>query len=166
MDQFFVTRLGEPKPLSPNVLDWGRLVEARRLKPESAWSAPEALLCVLLATALCDKAFSTEEREYIRAVTHHSKGLRTLTQEQLNALQWIVVDRLKAGVDLAVNAACAALPADLRLPAFAQALDVALWDGDLSQVEAEFLDELAVRLGVSESEVRRIADVILLKNQC
>jgi hypothetical protein len=56
------------------------------------------------------------------------------------------------------------LPPALRLPVFAQALDIILADGDLTQRESAFLNRLAASLQLSEPDVRRIADVIVLKN--
>jgi uncharacterized tellurite resistance protein B-like protein len=167
MDQFFATSLGTPAPGSGNIfLDWGRLIDAGVLKPEHAWSAPEAFLCVLLAAAVCDGEFSADERDMVRVLAHRSRGLNALTAEQLDALQQIVADRLGAGMDLALEAACAALPEEIRLAAFAHALDVALSDGELTESEADLLDTLVQRLDLDTGDVRRVAEIILLKNQC
>jgi uncharacterized tellurite resistance protein B-like protein len=167
MDQFFAAGLGTPAAGSGNIfLDWGRLVEAKVMAPEHAWSPPEAFLCVLLAAAVCDGEFSADERDLLRVLAHRSRGLKALTVEQLDALQGIVADRLEAGPDLAIEAACAALPDEIRLPAFAHALDIALADGGLSASEADLLDTLAEHLDLDAADVRRVAEVILLKNQC
>lgn len=167
MDQFFATSLGTPAAGSGNIfLDWARLVEAKTMAPEHAWSAPEAFLCVLLAAAVCDGDFSADEQDLVRVLAHRSRGLQALTVDQLDALQGIVADRLEAGPDLALAAACAALPEEIRLPAFAHALDIALADGELSANEADLLDTLAVRLHLDAANVRRVAEVIVLKNQC
>jgi tellurite resistance protein len=114
----------------------------------------------LLAAAVCDDEFSADERDLVRVLAHRSRGLKALTVEQLDALQRIVADRLGAGLDLALEAACAALPEEIRLPAFALA------DGDLSESEADLLDTLAQRLELDGADVRRVAEIILLKNQC
>jgi tellurite resistance protein len=167
MQQFFATSLGTPAAGSGNIfLDWSRLIETRAMAPEHAWSAPEAFLCLLLAAAVCDGEFSADERDLVRMLAHRSRGLKALTLEQLDALQSIVADRLAAERNLTIEAACAALPAEVRLPAFAHALDIALADGELSASEAELLDTLAQRLDLAAADVRRVADVILLKNQC
>lgn len=167
MEQFFASSLGTPATGSGNIfLDWGRLVDARVMTPEHAWSVPEAFLCVLLSAAVCDGEFSADERDLVRVLAHRSRGLKDLTLEQLDALQRIVANRLSAQPDLVIEAACAALPEEIRLPAFAHALDITLADGELSQSEANLLDTLAQCLDLDAADVRRVAEVIVLKNQC
>lgn len=167
MNQFFAASLGAPSRRIDNIfLDWGHLVDRGAMKPEPAWSAPEAYLCILMAAAACDNEVSFSEQDLIKLLAHRSRGLKSLADAQLAKLQAVIAERLTAGSDLALQAACSALPAELRLPTFAQALDIVLANADLSEVEARFLDALAQRLDLDPDDVRRIAEVILLKNRC
>jgi len=58
-----------------------------------------------------------------------------------------------------------ALPEEMRLTAFANALDLVLADGQLSEDEADFLNTLILHLQLNGADVERIADIILLKNR-
>jgi hypothetical protein len=64
-----------------------------------------------------------------------------------------------------LRGACAALPAEIRLPVFAHALDLVLADGELNEDEAKFLDALVLDLDLHRDDVERIANVIELKNR-
>jgi uncharacterized tellurite resistance protein B-like protein len=141
-------------------------VDARASQRESGWSAPEAFLCVLVGVAVCDGRFSADERDLVRLIAHRSRGLKALSPEQLETLQGLVVERLRAGVDAALRAACAALPEEIRLPAFAQTLDIALMDGELNAAEAAFLDRLVALLDLDPAISRPVANAIVLKNRC
>jgi hypothetical protein len=167
MSQFFAENLGDPGAPSSNIFhDWPAQVEARAAKRQTAWSAPEAFLCILVGAGVCDRTFTEDERELVRLIAHRSRGLKTLTPEQLDALQWLVVDRLEAGIDQALEAACAALPDEIKLPAFAQALDIALMDGALNAAEAAYLDRLVALLDLDPALSRPVANAIVIKNRC
>lgn len=167
MSNFFAESLGDPKAARPNIFhDWPAQVDARAAKREIAWSAPEAFLCVLVGAGICDQNFADDERELVRLIAHRSRGLKTLSPQQLDALQWLVVDRLDAGLDQALEAACAALPDEVKLPAFAHALDIALMDGALNAAEAAYLDRLSVLLDLDPALSRPVANAIVMKNRC
>jgi hypothetical protein len=67
--------------------------------------------------------------------------------------------------DRALTEACADLPADAHASTFAHSLDIALSDGDLSQDDSKFLNALVSYFNMDEKTVRRIADVITMKNR-
>lgn len=165
--QFFAESLGGPSVAYPNIFhDWPAQVDARATKRESSWSAPEAFLCILLGAGVCDREFADDERELVRLIAHRSRGLKALSPQQLDVLQWLVVDRLEAGLDQALEAACAALPDEIKLPAFAHALDIALMDGSLNAAEAAYLDRLAALLDLDPALSRPVANAIVIKNRC
>lgn len=167
MNTFFASSLGGADTQAPNIFhDWPAQVDARASKRETAWSAPEAFLCVLVGAGLCDRNFTDDERALVRLISHRSRGLKSLSAEQLDALQWLVVDRLKDGLDSALEAACAALPDEIKLPAFAHALDIALMDGALNADEAAFLDRLVTLLDLDPALSRPVANAIVIKNRC
>lgn len=65
----------------------------------------------------------------------------------------------------AIAAAARAIPARLRLPAFALTADLLLADGTIDRTERRFLNRLAADLRLGVGETRRIVDAMLVKNQ-
>jgi hypothetical protein len=69
------------------------------------------------------------------------------------------------GLRATLTAAAAALPANLRPTAFAQATDLALADARIGRREEAFIDALREALGISDALALRIVDVLLIKNR-
>lgn len=145
-------------------IDWANLIREANSRP-AAWSPPEAFFAILFAAATCDGAVSAEEQAEFAALIHRSRALRSLSAEDLQTLNVAVVQRFSRDRADALAAACAALPADMRLAAFAHALDLVLCDGELIKEEAAFLNALVAHLQLERGAVERIADVIMLKNK-
>lgn len=166
MTQFFSEAPGAaPAAQQDTYLDWVRMAQsARAHAPE--WSVAEAYFAVLFAAATCDGTLGREEQETLLALVHRSRALKALSTEDLAAVNTAVVERLRQGGDEALANACTALPANLRLPTFAQALDIILCDGELVRAEAAFLNKLVADLQLARADVERVADVLLLKNRC
>lgn len=161
MADFFAASLG---PAQGNMLDWSRLLEGAAASSEPTWSIPEAFTAILFAAATCDGELATVEHEELLALAHRSRALKTLTAQQLGAVNTKVSARLRDS-DTALVEACAALPEDMRLPAFAHALDLVLADGELNEDEADFLNAIILHLKLHREDVERVADVIVMKNQ-
>ena len=161
MADYFVSTLAGPKDAKV-AFDWSRFAAVEAAKP--AWTPAQALFAVLFAAATCDGDVSVEEQETLIALVHRSRALKALDEEALGTLNIEVVRRLAAGRDEAVKAACAAMPKEMRLAAFAHALDIAIADGDVSAAEAGFLNGLILSLELAMPDVERVADVLLLKN--
>jgi uncharacterized tellurite resistance protein B-like protein len=161
MTEFFSASLGGRGGREANALDWASLL---RGSAGEAWSEPEAFFAVLFAAVTCDGELSPAEHEELVALTHRSRALKSLSPQQLAALNARVVERLRGGGQ-ALPEACRCLPEAMRLSAFAHALDLVLADGDLTEDEADFLNALILHLGLDREDVERIADVIVLKNR-
>lgn len=65
----------------------------------------------------------------------------------------------------AIAAAARAIPARLRVPAFALTADLLLADGTIDRTERRFLNRLAADLRLGVGEARQIVDAMLVKNQ-
>ena len=157
-DSFAASRSRESEP---------RISELFANAPHAAttnWAAPEAFLAVLLAAVLSDGELAAVEQEELLALAHRSRALKSLSPSQLNEFSLMVAARLRDEPD-ALQAACAALPEDMRQPLFAHALDLVLADGDLTTDEADFLNTLILSLKLDREDVSRITDVIVLKNR-
>ena len=128
------------------------------------WSIPEAFLCLILSTAFADGRIAEQEQEEIRALSHRSRTLKNLDQNELAQVNRIVLQRRSDRPDWLAEA-CEALPKDMHLAVFAHCLDIALADGVLVSTEAEFLEKLIGYLSITEEEAKLITKVISLKNR-
>lgn len=164
---FFAARLGEGR-VPQNALDWSTLFE-QQPKPQAkevspGWSTPEAFVAILFSAVTCDGELAPVEHEELLALAHRSRALKSLSTQQLAALNTQVLERLRQS-DSALEEACQALPQDARLSVFAHALDLVLADGEVNQDEADFLNAIILYLKLDRADVERIADVMVLKNQ-
>ena len=128
------------------------------------WSIPEAFLCLILSAAFADGRIAEQEQEEIRALSHRSRTLKNLDQNELAQVNRIVLKRRADRPDWLAEA-CEALPKDMHLAVFAHCLDIALADGVLVPSEAEFLEKLIGLLTITEEEAKLITKVISLKNR-
>ena len=71
----------------------------------------------------------------------------------------------KDGPSALVNASAAELSDDLKLTAFACAVDIALADGVLEEEEKDIINQLAEVLGVPEKTAISIIEVMIIKNK-
>lgn len=127
------------------------------------WTLEQALVAVLYSAACVDDDVDEREREQMLAFERRSRTLRNMSPEELRAVNREVVDRLRYG-EGSLAAACAALPPELRLGVFAQALDVLLADGALKDTEADFVNTLLLELKLDGQDVAGIAEVLAIKN--
>lgn len=144
------------------VFDWTGMMTASASSP--GWTPQEAFFAVLFSAAVCDGGMDAVEQDVLIALIHRSRALKSLSDKDLEDLNSSVTRKLHGQENDALEEACRVLPSRLRLPLFAQALDIILADGDLSQDEAAFLNRLAAYLDLAENDVRRVADVMILKN--
>jgi uncharacterized tellurite resistance protein B-like protein len=128
------------------------------------WTPAEAFLCLILSAVSVDGVFAREEQEEVKALLLRSRALRAMDQNQLARANAVIQKRLaerKNGLD----EACAALPVDMRLPVFAHCVDIILSDGNLAQVEADFLNHITGQLELEEDEAKLMMEVLLIKNR-
>ena len=64
-----------------------------------------------------------------------------------------------------VSASVAGLPDDLKLTAFACAVDIALADGVVEEEEKEIINQLAGALEIPEQTAIQIIEVLIIKNK-
>lgn len=69
------------------------------------------------------------------------------------------------GPSALVTAAVAGLPDDLKLTAFACAVDIALADGVVEDEEKEVINQLAQALEIPEQTAIQIIEVLIIKNK-
>jgi tellurite resistance protein len=81
-----------------------------------------------------------------------------------------MLDRLlsilqRQGAEILLAAALASLPHDLQETVFAVTADIVLADGEVTEEEEEFLNELYHVLEIPEETAIKIIDVMLIKNR-
>ena len=130
----------------------------------AGYPAPEAFLCIASLAAAVDRHMGHLESELLHFVTHRWWALGVVAEKDVTALHYAVTARLGALPDEALTAACAALPAPMRLAAFAKALDIMMCDGVLQPAESAFAETLAAKLDLSEADAERIRGVIATLN--
>ncbi|MGD9815435.1 MAG: tellurite resistance TerB family protein [Hyphomonadaceae bacterium] len=166
MSQFFVDSL---KPRRANRQAPGNPLSIVNLAVSSSdlgpdgWSTAECFFGLLLAAVMADGEVAAPEREQLHGLIGRSRALQALSAEEIAAVAERVSERFRHDAN-AFEQACQALPQDMRLPMFAHVLDIVLADGDLTNTEAEFLNDLIDRLGIDETDAAKIADVMLIKN--
>ncbi len=163
MSDFFVSKLGpHPTAEAKNPLAWSNLLGDA--PAAEGWTIPEAFITILLAAVTCDGELATTEHEELLALVHRSRALKSLSTDQLSALNVKAMSRLRDQSG-ALADACTALPEDMRPSVFAHALDLVLADGELTTDEADFLNTIILSLKLSREDVANISDVIVLKNR-
>jgi uncharacterized tellurite resistance protein B-like protein len=71
----------------------------------------------------------------------------------------------RQGAETLMATAIAALPHELQETAFALTTDIVLADGEVTEEEEEFLNQLYRALEISEETAVKIIDVMLIKNR-
>ena len=130
----------------------------------SDWSIPEAFLCLVLSAAFADGRLADQEAEELRALAHRSRILKNLTENELAALNAVVVKRRTDRPDY-IQEACQTLPRDMHLSVFAHCLDLCLADGTLVASEAAYLEKLLGYLVVTAEEAEGTTRVLSIKNR-
>jgi len=128
------------------------------------WSIPEAFLCLILSAAYADHQLAEEEKQEIAALIRRSRTMKRHTGTELAELNQAVVLKLRERKD-AVKEACQALPVDMRPSIFAHCVDIVLADGQLLQLEAEFLNQITAFLSISADVAQQIQRVVMIKNR-
>lgn len=162
MSDVFVAGRKSSQDAAAHALDWTAMLDSQGTP--DAWSIPEAFLAILFVAVTCDGDLAAVEHEELLALAHRSRALKTLTVTELAALNVGILERMRRGEAVLSNA-CAALPDEMRLPAFAHAFDLVLADGDLNEDEADFLNSLILGLDLHREDIDRIVTVIELKNR-
>ena len=147
-------------------LDWAAIARDAAGKGADDWSVAEAMLCILLTAATSDGVVAPEEGAEMQGVIGRSRILKMLSTEQLCAADAVIAERMRANRQEAFAAACKHIPPSLRLPIFAQAIDVVMADGNLKAPESAFLNELVAQFSIGDENAKQIAEVLFVKNLC
>ncbi len=133
---------------------------------ETKLTQQEAFAGIALAMAGADGSIAESEWEgivnYIRRLRIYDNFSGPAFDKLFDKLFKILK---KDGPGALANASAAELSDDLKLTAFACAVDIALADGVLEEEEKEIINQLAVALGVPEKTAISIIEVMIIKNK-
>ncbi len=133
---------------------------------ETKLTQQEAFAGIALAMAGADGSIAESEWEgivnYIRRLRIYDNFSGPAFDKLFDKLFKIL---RKDGPGALANASAAELSDDLKLTAFACAVDIALADGVLEEEEKEIINQLAVALGVPEKTAISIIEVMIIKNK-
>ena len=131
-----------------------------------ALSADEAFIALFIAAMHANNHMSAAEgaraHHLIWSMNRFRRKSGDTVGRTIERMRQLVGDHSPAGV---LAAAAQVIPGPLRLPAFALTADLLLADGTIDAAERRFLTRLGGDLQLSDSEVRRVVEVMLVKNQ-
>lgn len=132
----------------------------------SALTIDDAFIALFIAAMHANDHMSAAEAARAQHLIWSMKRFRRKSGETVGR----IIERMRQfvsehGAGTVLASAARAIPARLRLPAFALATDVLLSDGTIEPTERRFLHKLAADFRLDIGEARRIVEVMLIKNQ-
>ena len=125
----------------------------------------QAVIAVLIAAMDANQHVSREEAWRAHHLIWSMRRFRNQPGEKVDRLIDIVRDRMETlGKPAVLQAAARTLPARLRQPVFAAAIDLMLVDTRLERSEKDFVSALATALKVPARLADEILRVLLIKN--
>jgi hypothetical protein len=125
----------------------------------------QAVIAVLLSAMDANLHVSPEEAWRAHHLIWSMRRFRNQPGEKVDRLIEIVRDRMEEFGNLAIiQQAARAIPAHLRTPVFAAAVDLMLVDTRLERGEREFVKHLAAALKIRPQLVEEVLRVLLIKN--
>jgi hypothetical protein len=125
----------------------------------------EALIALLIGAMDANEHVSAEEAARAHNIIWSMKRFRRRSGESVGRLIADMRTRIDThGPSPIIAAAARAIPAKLRLPAFAVCADLLLVDGKLEAAERRFLTRLGKDLAVETTMLGSILEVMRIKN--
>ena len=131
--------------------------------PSEALNPQRAMMTLLVATIFSDGDIEEEEYRLLKSICARSPIFSSNTQEEYDRLIKFACEMLNT--EEPIVAAAKHLPSQLRETAFALATDLVLADGIVSNDEESFLEDLGVKLGVKEQDMKAMIYTTLVRNR-
>jgi uncharacterized tellurite resistance protein B-like protein len=143
-----------------------RVMQERDPQSENVTLTPrQAFAAIVIGAFTANGQGAPEEMLRINEIFNSTRLFRQHSTENAQAVVDRVFQLIAAhGPGPIVALASKALPAELRAPAFAVAVDLVLADGQASPEERKFIDSLQSLLQIPDEEAIKIIDVIIVKN--
>ena len=134
-------------------------------KSGQAYTLPEATCGLLLAVMACDGNVAVDELAYFYFVTERHPIFRLESPTVMSR----TIDRMtgalnRSGWKSLVDKCVINLPAEVRLPVFALAVEFVFADGIVEREEEEMICYLQRAFGIADEIASSIVEVLALKN--
>jgi hypothetical protein len=137
----------------------------RTRNPVGRLSADEAFIALLLGAMNANMHVSAEEAERAHHILWSMRRFRRKSGRTVNRIIATVRSLIERhGASPVIEVAARAIPARFRKAAFSVTADLVLVDGRMEPSERRFLERLGKGLRLGPDAVRRIIDVMLVKN--
>lgn len=115
-----------------------------------SWTAPDALVAVMIAVSASDEAIRTSELITIETLVNHLPVFANYDADRIKAVAQTVFDLfgVEDGLDALFGLVRADLPDALYETAYALACDVAAADGAIREAELRLLEEIRYELDI------------------
>lgn len=138
----------------------------KQVPEEGKLTKQEAFAGIALAMAGADGSIAQSEWDgivsYIRRLRLYDNFSGPAFDKMFDKLFRILKNQ---GPSALVSSSVAGLPEDLKLTAFACAVDIALADGVVEDEEKEIINQLAEALEIPEQTAVSIIEVLIIKNK-
>lgn len=137
-----------------------------RQQRETTLGPAEAFAAIALIGLAADGYAADTEVQSLLTALSRMQLFRSYPEDVMRKM----FDRLltilqRQGADTLLGAALASLPHELQETAFAVTTDIVLADGEVTEEEEDFLEQLYRALEISEETAVKIIDVMLIKNR-
>jgi tellurite resistance protein len=115
-----------------------------------SWTAPDALIAVMIAISASDEAIRTSELVTIETLVNHLPVFANYDGDRIKVVAQTVFDLfgVEDGLDALFGLVRADLPETLFETAYALACDVAAADGEIREAELRLLEEIRYELDI------------------
>lgn len=126
----------------------------------------EAVTAILVAAVAADGTLVEQEAERLNALLPSMRLFRQTSAAHLQRLTETALDIIgSTGPDTLLPACAEVIPASLRAPLFALAVELVIVDGDVSATETRFVDSLKSALAIDDEIAANIIEVLLIKSR-
>lgn len=133
---------------------------------DSTLTMREAVTAILVAAVAADGTLVEQEAERLNALLPSMRLFRQTSAAHLQRLTETALDIIgSTGPDTLLPACAEVIPASLRAPLFALAVELVIVDGDVSATETRFVDSLKSALAIDDEIAANIIEVLLIKSR-
>jgi uncharacterized tellurite resistance protein B-like protein len=133
---------------------------------QETFSPAEAFAAITIASISADGYLADEEVDVLVTTLNRMHLFRSYSGDVMRRM----MDKLfgiqkREGVEMLFTIAQKSLPHELKASAFAVATDLVLADGEVTEEERKFLNQLYQALEIPEEQAITIVNVMMIKNQ-
>jgi tellurite resistance protein len=143
-----------------------KMFSTTRSAVQETFSPAEAFAAISIASISADGYLADEEVDLLVTTLNRMHLFRSYSSDVMRRM----MDKLfgiqkREGVEMLFSIAQQSLPHELKASAFAVATDLVLADGEVTEEERKFLNQLYQALEIPEEQAITIVNVMMIKNQ-